>query len=65
MLGLAGVTVSVNALPLDLTLRGDGFALFVLFALRNRRAFDGENGGAGETDATTGSAEAASGSQST
>jgi len=33
-LGLVGVSVSVNALLLDLTLRAVGFVLFVLFALR-------------------------------
>jgi len=54
-LGLVGVSVSVNALLLDLTLRAVGFVLFVLFALRNRRTLDGEGDGAGETDATTGS----------
>ena len=37
ILGLAGVTVSVNALLLDLTLRGVGLALFAAFALKNRR----------------------------
>ncbi|WP_049984320.1 TRAP transporter fused permease subunit [Halorubrum sp. BV1] len=37
VLGLAGVTVSVNALLLDLTLRGVGLVLFAAFALKNRR----------------------------
>ncbi|WP_144925083.1 TRAP transporter permease [Halorubrum salsamenti] len=64
VLGLVGVTVSVNALLLDVTLRGVGLALFVLFTVRNRRTFDGEGGGATGTDATTGSVEAA-GSEST
>jgi TRAP-type uncharacterized transport system fused permease subunit len=65
VLGLAGVTVSVNALLLDVTLRGVGLALFVLFTLRNRRAFEGEGGEATGTDGTTRSAEAAAGSEST
>lgn len=63
-LGLVGVSVSVNALLLDLTLRAVGFVLFVLFALRNRRTLDGEGDGAGETDATTGSTEAVAASDS-
>ncbi|WP_256403006.1 TRAP transporter permease [Halorubrum salinum] len=37
LLGLAGVTVSVNALLLDLTLRGVGLVLFAAFAVKNRR----------------------------
>jgi len=41
------VSVSVNALLLDLTLRAVGFVLFVLFALRNRRTLDGEGDGSG------------------
>jgi len=57
------VSVSVNALLLDLTLRAVGFVLFVLFALRNRRTLDGEGDGAGETDATTGSTEAVAASR--
>ncbi|RLM71472.1 TRAP transporter permease [Halorubrum sp. Atlit-8R] len=37
VLGLAGVSVSVNALLLDLTLRGVGLVLFVALTVRNRR----------------------------
>ncbi len=37
LLGLVGVTVSLDALLLDLTLRGVGFALFVALAAKNRR----------------------------
>ena len=37
LLGLVGVNVSVNALLLDLTLRGVGFVLFLALSLRNRR----------------------------
>jgi TRAP transporter 4TM/12TM fusion protein len=39
-LGLVGVSVSVDALMLDLALRGVGFALFALLTLRNRRGAD-------------------------
>ena len=63
LLGLVGVTVSVDALLLDLTLRGIGFVLFALFALRNRRAFDREDGRATGPDATR-SAESAADSES-
>ncbi|GAA0530348.1 TRAP transporter permease [Halorubrum ejinorense] len=63
LLGLVDVTVSVDALLLDLTLRGIGFALFALFALRNRRAFDREDGRATGTDATR-SADSAADSES-
>ncbi|MCD2202319.1 TRAP transporter permease [Halobacterium sp. KA-6] len=45
LLGFVGVTVSVNALLLDLTLRGVGFVLFVALTLKNRR----ELGSTGET----------------
>ena len=64
VLGLAGVTVSVNALLLDVTLRGVGLALFVVFTLRNRRTFEGQEGRETESDAAR-SAEAAAGSEST
>lgn len=64
-LGLVGVTVSVNALLLDVTMRGVGFALFVLFTIRNRRTFEGEGGEAAGTDRTARSAEAAAGPEST
>jgi hypothetical protein len=37
LLGLAGVTVSVNALLPDLTLRGAGLVLFVALTAKNRR----------------------------
>ncbi|MFA1611733.1 TRAP transporter permease [Halobellus rubicundus] len=37
LLGFAGVTVSVNALLLDLTLRGVGFVIFVALAAKNKR----------------------------
>ncbi|NIB99019.1 TRAP transporter permease [Halobacterium sp. R2-5] len=37
VLGLVGVTVSVDALLLDLTLRGVGLLLFVALTLKNRR----------------------------
>jgi len=62
LLGLVGVSVSVDTLLLDLSLRAVGFALFVLFTLRNRRAFDG--GGPANDDATTGAAETVAGSDS-
>jgi len=42
LLSLVGVSVSVDALLLDLTLRGVGLALFVAFSLRNRRKRDTE-----------------------
>jgi len=42
LLSLVGVSVSVDALLLDLTLRGVGLALFVAFTLRNRRKRDTE-----------------------
>ncbi|MCG1002540.1 MULTISPECIES: TRAP transporter permease [Halobacterium] len=45
LLGFAGITVSVNALLLDLTLRGVGFLLFVALTLKNKR----ELGSTGET----------------
>ena len=44
ILGLLGASVSVNALLLDLALRGIGFVLFALFALQNRRAADRDGG---------------------
>ncbi len=65
VLGLVGVTVSVNALLLDLVLRGAGFALFAVFTLRNRRRSDGEGDGATGADATAGSTNAVAGSEST
>jgi len=37
ILGFAGISVSVNALALDLTLRGVGFVIFVALAAKNRR----------------------------
>ena len=37
ILGVAGITVSVNALVLDLGLRAAGLVLFVALALKNRR----------------------------
>mgnify|MGYP000751902687 CR=1 FL=1 len=37
LLGFAGITISVNALLLDLTLRGVGFAIFAALTLKNRR----------------------------
>ena len=40
VLGVVGASVSVDTLALDLALRGVGFALFALFALRNRRKAD-------------------------
>ncbi|MFC7325193.1 TRAP transporter permease [Halorubrum rutilum] len=64
VLGLVGVTVSVDALLLDLTLRGAGLALFALLALRNRRKADLEgNEGAG-TSAEPDPTEVASGADS-
>ncbi|WP_128903805.1 TRAP transporter permease [Halorubrum amylolyticum] len=67
LLGLVGVTVSVNALLLDLTLRGIGFVLFVLFTIRNRRAFEDERDGDGAAgaDTPTGAANVAADSEST
>jgi hypothetical protein len=61
-LGLVGVSVSVNALLLDLTLRGAGLALFAALALRNRREadFEGNEGAGAEPDPT----EVASGADS-
>jgi hypothetical protein len=64
LLGLVGVSVSVDTLLLDLSLRAVGFALFALFALRNRRALAGEGDGPADTDAATGSADVAAGSDS-
>ena len=64
-LALVDVTVSVNALLLDVTLRGVGLVLFVLFTLRNRRKFDAEGGEATGTDGTTRSTQTAAGSEST
>jgi len=43
VLGFAGITVSVNALLLDLTLRGVGFLLFAALTLKNKREL-GSNG---------------------
>jgi TRAP-type uncharacterized transport system fused permease subunit len=40
LLGLVGVSVSVDALLLDLTLRGVGFALFAALTIQNRRKLD-------------------------
>ncbi|MGQ4555522.1 TRAP transporter fused permease subunit [Halobellus sp. GM3] len=37
LLGLAGVSLSVNALLLDVVLRGVGFALFAVLVAKNRR----------------------------
>ncbi|WP_222919004.1 hypothetical protein [Natrinema sp. SYSU A 869] len=37
LFGLVGVTASVDALLLDLTLRGIGLALFVVLAAKNRQ----------------------------
>jgi TRAP-type uncharacterized transport system fused permease subunit len=42
ILGLVGVSVSVNALLLDLTLRAAGLVLFAVLAVRNRRKADSE-----------------------
>jgi len=42
LLGLVGVTVTVNDLVLDLALRGVGLALFVALAVRNRREAETE-----------------------
>jgi len=61
-LGLVGVSVSVNALLLDLTLRGIGFALFVALAVHNRRKAEREGDEGTGTDAE--SAEVARGADS-
>nr|WP_283241366.1 TRAP transporter large permease subunit [Haloterrigena sp. H1] len=37
LLGVAGITISVDTLLLDLTLRGIGFVLFVVLVAKNRR----------------------------
>jgi len=42
LLGLIGVSISVNALLLDLTLRAVGFVIFVVLVVRNRRNRDEE-----------------------
>ncbi|WP_280536078.1 TRAP transporter fused permease subunit [Halopenitus sp. POP-27] len=64
-LGLVGISVSVDALLLDLALRGVGFALFALLTVRNRRKADGESGGPDtETDADAGATTVAAGSES-
>ena len=42
LVGLVGVSVSVNALLLDLTLRAVGFGLFAVLVVRNRQKRDGE-----------------------
>ncbi|MGQ3329173.1 TRAP transporter permease [Halorubrum sp. FL23] len=65
VLGLFGVSVSVNALLLDLALRAVGFVLFALFALRNRRTSEGEGDGAVGAGEPTGSAAVAADSEST
>ncbi|QCC49107.1 TRAP transporter permease [Halobellus limi] len=44
VLGLAGVTVSVDALLLDLALRGVGFVLFVALVTKNRRESESAGG---------------------
>ncbi|MUV61517.1 TRAP transporter permease [Halobacterium sp. CBA1126] len=46
LLGFVGVTVSVNALLLDLTMRGAGLVLFAALALKNKREL-GSTGGSG------------------
>jgi TRAP transporter 4TM/12TM fusion protein len=51
LLGLVGVSVSVNALLLDIALRGIGFALFVVLAAKNRRE---ERNRSGARQATAG-----------
>ncbi len=51
VLGLVGVTVSVNALLLDLTLRGVGLLLFGALTLKNRRE-SGSTGGTPEAAST-------------
>ncbi|MFC7137950.1 TRAP transporter permease [Halobaculum litoreum] len=47
LLGFAGVTVSVNALALDLTLRGAGLIVFAVLTVKNRREY---TAGAERTD---------------
>jgi len=42
LLGLVGVSISVNALLLDLTLRTVGFGIFAALVVRNRRKRDDE-----------------------
>jgi len=42
LLGLVGVSISVNALLLDLTLRAAGFGIFAALVVRNRRKHDDE-----------------------
>jgi TRAP-type uncharacterized transport system fused permease subunit len=44
VIGLAGVTVSVDALLLDLVLRGVGFVLFVVLVVKNRRESESAGG---------------------
>ena len=54
-LGLVGVSVSVNALLLDLGMRAAGFVLFAVLTVSNRRTADREGGrGAEPVDATAG-----------
>jgi TRAP-type uncharacterized transport system fused permease subunit len=57
-LGLVGVSVSVDALLLDLTLRAAGLALFAALTVANRRKADGEG------DVGAESAEVAAGADS-
>jgi len=52
LLGLVGVAVSVDALLLDLALRGVGFVLFVVLVAKNRREAESA-GGRAEVDATS------------
>ena len=52
LLGLVGVSVSVDALLLDLALRGVGFVLFVVLVAKNRREAESA-GGRAEVDATS------------
>ncbi|WP_435074499.1 TRAP transporter permease [Halorubrum sp. HHNYT27] len=61
-LGLVGVSVSVDALLLDLTLRAAGFVLFVVLTVRNRRKADSE--GDDGTHAGVESAEVSTGADS-
>ena len=60
-LGLVGVTVSVNALLLDLALRGVGFALFAALTVRNRRKAEREGDEGDGPSAESESAEIAAG----
>jgi Ca2+/Na+ antiporter len=52
LLGVVGITISVDALLLDLTLRGVGFLLFVVLVVKNRRESE-STGGRAEVEATS------------